>query len=70
MGNDLASDAISQLGRCCALEELFLGDTEVDDAVVDYLIGLPALRHLYVVDTNISQQGLERLRRHVSLVVA
>jgi len=62
-GTAIGDAGVEALGGLAALETLSLYGTGLSDAGLDSLQrGLPALRHLYVGDTAVTEQGLARLR--------
>lgn len=58
------SGDLSPLANLTSLEELFLNDTTIGDAELETLVGLPHLRSLGVVGTNITERGLTSLAKN------
>ena len=45
------------------LERLWLDDTDIGDAGVDDLVGFTRLKELHVGNTNISEEGFQKLQQ-------
>ncbi|MGE0608959.1 MAG: hypothetical protein AB7O62_17825 [Pirellulales bacterium] len=55
---------VSHLAGCPALEKVVLCKTKITDASVPILEGMPTLEDAWVEGTNITPEGIERLKDH------
>ncbi len=64
-GTDISGTGLSELGRCERLRSLGLSMTAVDASIGPALAGLPQLREVYIWQTRIDADGLERLENEL-----
>jgi hypothetical protein len=62
VGTDIGDAGMRHVGALTELEELDLWGTSVSDASVDVLAGLQKLKKLYLTDTQMTSDGISRLR--------
>lgn len=61
--NPATDDDVKVFAELMDLEELELQGETITDAAVNYLVGLPALHHLSLENTSITDEGVANLQR-------